>query len=248
MPRLTREEIERYQAWLTEWRTPVEMLKYVEEVNDAAGRYFLIQAGLAFLRDAWAAATFANIHGASEVRLVAEEWPDFELKFRDDVETFEFTEADVPGRKRGQEYQEAEDTVGPDGIYVEDDPVEDWIARAEAAPDALRIAAETKAGKAYSGDAQLLIYLNISEFGIRQEDIECCFQESTKPAKNAFDTVWILWKGAAYKVWDKGRLCDERLTTEEIRDAGLRWIQIEVNMNLGHFAQPKLFLTRINRG
>ena len=65
---------------MIEWRAPVEMLGYVEEVNDAAGRHFLIQAGLAFLRDAWAAATFARIRGASAVRLVDGEWPDFELK------------------------------------------------------------------------------------------------------------------------------------------------------------------------
>ncbi len=149
---------------------------------------------------------------ASEVRLVEGEWPDFELMFDDSIEPFECTEADVPDRKRGQEYQEAEERVGQNSLYVEDDPVENWIARAETAPEALRIAAERKAGKAYASKAQLLIYLNISEFGIRQEEIEGCFLKSTKPAKDAFITVWILWKATAYKVWDKAQPSGVRLT------------------------------------
>lgn len=212
MPRLTNEEIERHQNWLSEWHSPAEMLAYVREVNEQTGRYFLIQAGLAFLRDAWSAATFGNIRGASLIRLVDGEWPDFELRFVDSVEPFECTEADVPGRKRGQEFRAAEEQAGPDGLYLEDDPVEDWIARAETAPEALRIAAERKTSKRYSRKAHLLIYLNISEFGIRQEEIEGCFLDSTKPAKDAFYTVWILWKATAYKVWDGGRSSAERFT------------------------------------
>ena len=214
MSRLTKEEIARHKSWLTQWHEPSEVLQYLEAVNRAAGRYLFIQAGLAFLRDAWAAATLANIQEASAVRLVADEWPDFELRLGENVEPFEVTEADVPGRKRGQEYQEAENTVGPDGISVEDDPVEEWILRAEAAPIALRLAAQRKANKAYSGGVHLLIYLNISEFGIRQREIENCFQEATKAAKATFDTVWILWKATAYKVWDKGRPSNVRLTKD----------------------------------
>ncbi len=148
MSRLTKEEIARHKSWLTQWHEPSEVLRYLEAVNRTVGRYFLIQAGLAFLRDAWAAATLANIQKASAVRLVADEWPDFELRLGENVEPFEVTEADMPGRKRGQEYQEAEITVGPDGVIVEDDPVEEWILRAEAAPTALQLAAQRKVNKA----------------------------------------------------------------------------------------------------
>ena len=86
MTRLTNNEIKRHKEWLSEWRSPAEMLEYVREVNEHTGRYFLIQAGLDFLRDAWSAATFGHLRTASKVRLIGDEWPDFELSIDDRVE------------------------------------------------------------------------------------------------------------------------------------------------------------------
>ena len=216
MPRLTPEKIEQHQEWLSEWHSPTEVLAYVGDVNEFLGRYLFIQAGLAFLRDAWSSATFGHIRGASTIRLIEGEWPDAELRFNDSVEPIECTEADVPGRRRGEEYREAEDKAGPYGLYVEDDPVENWIARAETAPEALRLAAEKKVAKTYSGKTHFLIYLNISEFGIQQNEIKACFLKSTEPAKDAFETVWILWKAAVYKVWDMGKPSDVCLRKEPV--------------------------------
>ena len=68
------------------------------------------------------------------------------LKLGDMVETFEMTEADVPERRRGQEYKEAAKQRCP-----KDDPVENWVARADKVPEALKLAAEKKAKKGYSG-------------------------------------------------------------------------------------------------
>lgn len=48
-------------------------------------------------------------------------------------------------------------------------------------------------------------------------------------------------KGIQEQEFFKDFLSSERPTIEEIRDAGLRWIQIWVNANLGRLAQPKLF-------
>jgi hypothetical protein len=62
------------------------------------------------------------------VRLVPEreQWPDFEARDGGGIELVECAEADVPGRRRGDEYREA------DGVLTgEHDPIEDWIARAD---------------------------------------------------------------------------------------------------------------------
>jgi len=202
MTRLTKIEIAAHKAWLARWREPTDTEQYVEDVNDYMGsKDFFNQAGVEFLRDAWAAAKFANKRRAKEVRLVAEKWPDFELRLNGQVEQFECVEADVPDRRRGDEYRKMEDLAGPDGFLVEDDPVEDWIARAKKVPEALRAAVEKKVGKRYAGKARLLIYLNINEFGVCQQEIESSFQYVTERARDNFEATWILWKEKIYRPW-----------------------------------------------
>ena len=55
-----------------------------------------------------------------------------------------------------------------------------------------------------TGRAALLVYPNISEYGIRQREIEASLRNATAPAKNAFTAVWVLWKDRAYHVWQNG--------------------------------------------
>jgi hypothetical protein len=155
------------------------------------------QAGIDFLLEAQAAAEFAQSRRASMVRLVADVWPDFEIEREGTIEPFEITEADLPGRKRGREYREV-------NHRIKDDPVENWTKRADQVPAALHLAAARKAEKRYSGRAQLLIYLNISEYGIREKEIENCFSDATATAKDQFDAIWVLWKGQSYPVWNGG--------------------------------------------
>ena len=82
MVRLTQAKKEQHRGWLYQWRSPADMLQHVHATMDELGNVDLFnQAGLEFLRDSWAAATFGNIRNASAVRLVEAEWPDFELKF-----------------------------------------------------------------------------------------------------------------------------------------------------------------------
>jgi hypothetical protein len=190
--RLSNEEIATHKSWLCVWRTAQEMENYVSGINDHMGSDdFFNQPGIAFLRDAWSAAQLARVRNA-KVRLVATEWPDFELKTDSRIEQFECVEADVAGRRRGEEYRNAD----PSKTYF--DPVENWIARAEAIPPALQKAIEKKIGKRYGSKANLLVYLNISEFGIRQAEIETSFAEIAKKGKDHFTSICILWKNKAY--------------------------------------------------
>jgi hypothetical protein len=200
MVRLTREETEIEAKWLSVWRAPGEMAERIESLMDCLGTADLFnQPGLEWVRDAWGAAKFGVLRNASSVRLVTEAWPDFEVRVDGRVQAFEFTEADLEGRRRGAEYRDASEGV-------EDDPFEEWIERAKQIPARLRDAAGRKAAKRYPASASLLIYLNINEYGIRQAEIEACFVPSTDRARDAFKSVWILWKQRVYEVWRDGRV------------------------------------------
>lgn len=195
MKRLSRDEIADLKKRLAEWQTPVTMRDHVGTTMDDLGLKNLFnQSGLEFLRDAWTAAEFGEVRNADRVRLVPDDWPGFELLFDNRVEAFEAVEADEPERQRGVEYRQR---VG----VVEDDPVEDWIARAEQASAWLEAACRKKVAKRYGPRTNLVIYLNLCEYGVRQSEVEACLRSATEPAKDAFDAVWVLWKEWAYPVW-----------------------------------------------
>ena len=195
MKRLEKHEIAELKARLAEWQTPAAMHDLVDATMDGLGSENLFnQGGLAFLRDAWTTAGFGKMRKAEKVRLVAGNWPDFELEIGGQVEAFEAVEADKPGRQRGLEYRKG---IGE----VEDDSVEDWIAEAEQAPVWLEAASQKKADKKYGARAKLLIYLNLNEWGIRHSEVVSCFPHATRAVKGLFEEVWVLWKDRAYRVW-----------------------------------------------
>ena len=195
MKRLERHEKVNLEARLCRWQTPQDMQALVADAMDCLGSSNLFnQTGLAFLRDAWIAAEFGLSWNAETARLVTENWPDFELSAGGKVQAFEAVEADDPMRRRGDEYRYG---VGE----VEDDPIEDWIFRSEQAPCWIEAACRKKLAKRYAGDASLVIYLNMNEYGIRQVEVEACFASATDSAKNHFESVWILWKSRGYQVW-----------------------------------------------
>jgi hypothetical protein len=204
MARLVKTERAHHRAKLSDWRTPADMAACVSAVNDAMGSAdFFRQGGVEFLRDAWLAAEFGRHRQSSFVRLVPEreQWPDFETRAGDVIERVECVEADVPGRRRGDEYRHAAERAANGQPHIEHDPVEDWIARADQAPAALSAAVATKMGKQYAGSASLLVSLNIGEFGIRQKEIEAAMAPAIAPALPYFQRAWILWKVRLYGPW-----------------------------------------------
>jgi len=204
MPKLAKTELARHRAWLSEWRTPADMAAYVTAVNDAMGSAdFFRQGGVEFLRDAWLAAEFGRHRQSSFVRLVPEreQWPDFEARAADAIERVECAEADVPDRRRGDEYRVAEALTANGQPNVEHDPIENWIARADQALAALAATISTKIGKHYAGRASLLVSLNIGEFGIRQAEIEAAMAPAVAPALPYVQRVWMLWKARLYGPW-----------------------------------------------
>lgn len=159
---------------------------------------FFGQGGAAFLRDAWLAGEFGRLRDCDAVRLVppADRWPDFEARRSGEVECVECVEADLPGRRRGDEYHRAE------GCHaVEHDPVEDWTARASVTPEALAAAISRNLEKRYPPGASLLVYLNIGSWGVRQAEIEAAMGAAVEPALPNFRRVWILWEGRLHGPW-----------------------------------------------
>jgi hypothetical protein len=208
-----------------QWQTPEALSNLVDEVmNQIGSRDFFNQGGLAILRDAWTAAEFGQVRQATQVRLVTDTWPDFEIKIGGQIEQFEAVEADDPQRRRGDEYRN-------DTEEIEHDPVEDWIARAEQAPVWLDAACRKKSNKKYSARANLVVYLNLSEYGIRQKQVEKSFAAATATAKDSFDSVWILWKKRAYLIWQssQGRRVQYPRYSEPLRrtDVGSRGGQLQ---------------------
>jgi hypothetical protein len=194
-PRLTRGERAILRTQLSQWLTPDEMLQVANDTGDRIGSTNLFnQGGLELLRDALTAAEFGKARRVNKVRLIPEpeNWPDFELRVGGAVERFEAAEVDDPARRRGDEYRFGN---------LACDPVADWIARAEQTPAWIASVCQKKVDKRYDGRARLVLYLNVSDHGVRQAEIVASFQSATSVAKDHFDAIWILWNYHAYHVW-----------------------------------------------
>jgi hypothetical protein len=195
--RITRGRKDALKASLCEWQLPESMLRLVASIPSDP---FLTQAGLEFLQDAWIGAEFARLRHVPRVRLIADTRPDFEIEIDGRVDRFEAVEVLEAGRRRGDEYRAGGNVV------TEFDPIEDWVARADHAPRWIEEACRKKASMGYDPLTNLIVYLNLGEYGVRQKEIERSFETATAGAKERFHTLWILWKQHTYLVWEEGRL------------------------------------------
>lgn len=197
---LTADELRAAQHELRQWMTPDEMDARFDALSDISGDYFFIQGGLQFLRDAHIASRFAKSRQASRVRLCDGERPDFEIEIGNATHLYEATEADLPGRRRGDEYRA---TLGqpPKTEHVENDEINANIA---AVPGALTARAVGKAGGGYDPAWGLVIFLNVATYGCDRDEIEECFEVATQPAAGAFSEVWVQWGRDAYRTWPQG--------------------------------------------
>ena len=207
--RLTTAQIKQYKKLLSTVNSPATMLNKVEQFIEEIGDVdFFTQPGLAFLRDAWIAAKFAKSRNASTIRLLAldSDWPDFEICVDDKLEKFEAVEALEDGRRRSKEYVDAEKLRLQGKPFATNDPISQWIKRANDIPRALEEACKKKIERNYPDAKQfgLVIYLNINEFGIRHQEVLEKFTHVTKECKSVFQSAWVLWKDVAHPVWQNG--------------------------------------------
>jgi hypothetical protein len=175
---------------LAAWHRPGVFRSYVKHyVNQSPSREFFNDPKLKFLHDAWTLAELVKHKRVAEVRLARhdEQWPDGYVRSRRGrVINVEVTIALMPGRKMGDEYKFES--------RIEYDPVENWVARADAIPEPLESAIKRKVAKQYSSDSWLVVYRNLSEYGIRQRETERVIHDLKRQYANTFEQILVLWK------------------------------------------------------
>jgi hypothetical protein len=83
----------------------------------------------------------------------------------------------------------------------------------------IRHRCRAKARKHYGGCAGLLVYLNWSDYGARQHEIEEALVDATSRARLAFSSIWVLWKARSYQTWRDGQPSSLTLDAPGTRDA-----------------------------
>jgi hypothetical protein len=78
------------------------------------------------------------------------------------------------------------------------DPVQNWVARAESIPHYLEEAITAKCKKNYGSPCWLIVYLNISEWGIRQAETERTIEAAKAQFAGSFEAISVLWKEKLY--------------------------------------------------
>jgi hypothetical protein len=193
-PPLQASELRDAHNSLSAWRSPSDFQTAVRALHRRTIRKVIFNnPRQKFLLDAWTLAKFAGREGVEKVRLAGpdDRFPDGYVRIAGERKNVEVTIADMPGRKMGDEYK-------IDDTGIEWDPVEDWVARADAIPGALEAAVARKIAKRYSAPVLLVIYLNLDEYGIRQQQTELVIAQVKQRYAHAFERLFILWKGKIY--------------------------------------------------
>ena len=76
--------------------------------------------------------------------------------------------------------------------------MENWIERANSIPKYLDEVISGKSQKSYASPCWLVVYLNISEYDIRQIETEQVIAATKARYAAAFVDISVLWKGKLY--------------------------------------------------
>jgi hypothetical protein len=191
-PPLTDSDLDAGQALLIEWQSAQAFASTTGAMcRRCRSSDYFNRPRLKFLHDAFVLADFARLKEVEAVRLAnpSDQWPDGYVKFRGQVHNIEVTSTHG-GRLLGKEYKEIS---GPTL-----DPVENWIERANSIPKYLDEAIGGKMKKKYASPCWLVVYLNINEYGIRQNETKQVIAETKARYSQGFVEISILWKGELY--------------------------------------------------
>jgi hypothetical protein len=189
--------------WFDRWNDPERFFEDVRDIQRPIGNVSLFtDPALQPLFDAWIAGQFAairNTHESCRVRLIRPGgFPDFEILVDHRIEAFEATEADRPGRRRGDEYREDEMQVVRGEQAVRDlgghDELRQWAIHA------IRDAAQRKAAKRYGSKVNLLIFVNVPTFVEEPLDLDK-LAELTAIGQTEFLAIWLLWSNKSIRTW-----------------------------------------------
>lgn len=168
------------------WQTPAEMRAIAELLSQQLGWGALKRAGTAF-REAFVACRFAEHRSADAVRLLKAAQtptPDFAIRLANEERWYETTEADRPGRTRGNEPPLQSIQMIPDSDWVEP---EDYLGVIQAR-------AKRKARRAYSRCNGLIIWSNAFPIAKEHQLDRRWWETAVEPAAEAFEEVWVHFK------------------------------------------------------
>jgi hypothetical protein len=133
-------------------------------------------------------AEFTKFRPTQKIRLTAEKerWPDGQMGAEQTPIDIEVTEVLEEGRRRGEEYRN-------EG-QPQDGNAEEWRKRALAIPGQLEEAIKRKRQKGYGTKCKLLIYLNISNYGVLQKETEAAIAAIKAKYANDFQEISVLWQ------------------------------------------------------
>jgi hypothetical protein len=189
-PPPTESELDAAQQLLVQWQSPDDFSNTTLAIcKRCRSADYFNRPRLKFLHDAYVLAKFARLKEVDSVRLESDQWPDGFIKLQGQAYNIEVTSTHG-GRKLGREYRYAR---GPTL-----DPVENWIKRADSIPKYLDEAISGKSKKNYGSPCWLVVYLNISEYNIRQIETEQVITATKARYASAFADISILWKGKLY--------------------------------------------------
>jgi hypothetical protein len=186
-------ELNRAHKDLAVWRSPPYFRRTVARLHKRClSSEIFNDPKRKFLLDAWVLAELSKHKPFTRLRLTGEDeqWPDGYAQTETGELKIEVTSAQLPGRRLGAEYK----LPG----RIEHDPIENWVKRAEAIPGALEKAIGDKVKKRYGSPCALVVYLNISEYGIRQAETEQTIANIKDKYGSKFQHLWILWKGKVF--------------------------------------------------
>ncbi|MGY4255302.1 hypothetical protein ACVI1L_002370 [Bradyrhizobium sp. USDA 4516] len=174
---------------LEAWQTPEQFKKKIDELADAVDSEALFNRNeTQFLRDAMALETFTRCRTTEKVRLAqpSDQWPDGQIGTPEQPINIEVTEVMEEGRKRGDEYK--------DGAKPLDGDAENWRRRALDIPVQLEKAIKRKKNKGYGKKCKLVIYLNMSNYGLLQKETEAKIAAIKGKYAADFQEICVLWQ------------------------------------------------------
>ncbi|MCP3439822.1 hypothetical protein [Bradyrhizobium sp. CCGUVB14] len=189
MPELDLVKLAEGRKALEAWQTPEQFIAKVDEIAEGVDSEALFnRVETQFLRDAMTLATFIQYRATEGVRLAAEKdpWPDGQIGSSKAPVNVEVTEVLEEGRKRGDEYKN-------DGKAVDGD-AEDWRRRALDIPVQLEKAIKRKKNKGYGKQCKLVIYVNMSNYGVLQKETEAKIAKIKEKYANDFQEICVLWQ------------------------------------------------------
>ena len=136
-------------------------------------------------REAFVAGRFADVRGATQVRLLepigTHPTPDFAINVASSELWFETTEIDRPGRRRGAE---------PPLEEIEQVPEGDWVTP-EAYRSEVTRRVRSKAAKRYSKCDGLVIWSNAFPIERQADLTNVWWSDAAAPAEKVFSEVWV---------------------------------------------------------